>query len=135
MGGGIAHFLLHANEVARQQKGQDLPASVAQGLETERPACAQGEQRRIGLPLVDQGVARHHGHLAPLQGLHQVQFLGRVVEKQRELPQRAVSAANVGHVFLSCKGRSKVGLRVSFDIVTRRPAAYIAPLCQPHPSF
>ena len=135
MGGGIAHFLLHANEIARQQKGQDLPAAVTQGLETKRPARAQGEQRRIGLPLMDQGVTRHHGHLAPLQRLHQVQLLGGVVQKQGKWPQRAVRAANVGHVFLSCKHRSKVCLRVSFDILTVRPTAYIAPLCQPHTLF
>ena len=70
----IAHLRLHADKVARQQKIQNLPASVAQGLEAERPAIQQGVQRRVGLALVDQGGAGTHLQLAAFQPLHRFEL-------------------------------------------------------------
>lgn len=51
----VAYLLLHADEVARQQKVQDLPAAIAQGLEAERPAAQQRVQRCVGLTFVNDG--------------------------------------------------------------------------------
>jgi hypothetical protein len=55
---GIAHLLLHADEVAREQETQDLSATIAQGLVAKGPAPQQRVERGIGLALMDQGLDR-----------------------------------------------------------------------------
>ena len=96
VGCGVAHLLLHAHEITRQQKGQDLAPTVAQGLVAKRPALQQGVERRIGLPFVDQGLARFHAQGAALERLHQLQLFGRVVNEQRQGPQWAFGARHGG---------------------------------------
>jgi len=52
--GAVAELLLQADQVARQQEIEDLPAPVAQGLVAKRPAFVQREQPPVGLLLMDQ---------------------------------------------------------------------------------
>ena len=133
VGCGIAHFLLHADEVARQQKRQDLPPTIAQGFVAKGPAAAQGEQRGIGLPFKDQGFACAQLDFAALEGLHQRQLVTALFDKQGQWPQGAGAAPDFIHGFSfgDCGGwREKQAM--SFDTLSRCQHPYIAGLRLSH---
>jgi hypothetical protein len=78
----VPHLLLDADEVARQQEIQDLPAPVAQGLEPKRPAAQQGVERRIGLALADQCRTCAQMQFAAFKRLHQFNLILAVRQEQ-----------------------------------------------------
>ena len=55
MVGGVAHFLLHADEVTRLQEVQTLLAAVTQRLEVLAPALQQRVRASVELAFMDHG--------------------------------------------------------------------------------
>jgi hypothetical protein len=96
MGRSVTHLLLHTDKVAGQQEAQDLPAAVAQCLVAEGPALQQRVQRRVGLPFVDQRSHRAQALFAPLERLHEFEFIARGLQEQLQRPQRASPARRLG---------------------------------------
>jgi len=82
----VSHLLLHPDEITAQEEAQDLSAAVAQCLEPEGPGMEQGEQRRIGLIFLNQGLSSPQPDLPTLQGLHQLHFLLGVFDEKRQRP-------------------------------------------------
>ena len=103
MGGGVTHFLLHADESAGQQKTEDLTATAVQGFEAKRRAFAQSLARRIDLTLVDHGFMQlslqPSLQLTLFKRLQQLPPIGAVGDQQRQACQQALRAAKVGHGF------------------------------------
>ena len=97
VGRRLAHLLLHADEIAGQQKAQDLAAAIAERFVTKGPARQQGVERRIGLAFMNQGGVSSQAALVLLERLHQCQFFIVVRQKQRQRAQRAVGAIDVRH--------------------------------------
>ena len=93
----VAHLLLHTDEVAGKQEVQDLATAVAQRLETVAPALQQRVQPRVGLALVDQGVAFLQHQFAALELLHQREFFLGMQVKERQGTQRAIQAWGFCH--------------------------------------
>jgi hypothetical protein len=97
MGRSVAHLLLDADEVARQQKIQDLPTSVAQRLEAERPPVQQRIEWCVSLAFVNECFAGTEAKRALFQRLHKAYFVGAVGREQRKLPEWALVAGDFLH--------------------------------------
>jgi len=93
---GVAHLLLHADEVARQQEVQDLAPAIAERFVAKRPAAQRRVERRVGLAFVDDAAVGLHHDLFALERFDQRHFGRRVFVEQRQRTQRAGLA---GHEF------------------------------------
>ena len=105
VGGGVAHLLLDADEVAGQEKAEDLPAPVAERLVAKGPALQKRVERRVGLALVNQGLAGPQMPLAALERLHELKFIARGFMEQLQRPQRTVAAGGLAIGRGRCSGR------------------------------
>ena len=101
MHGTVAELLLQADQVARQQKIEDLATPVAQRLVAKSPAGIQREYLAVGVLFVNQGVAcgQHPG--AAAKRLNERQFIGRNGREGTGLTQAARAAS----------GRTRDGFR------------------------
>ena len=95
VGADLAHLLLNADEVARQQEVQDLAPAVAQGLVPERPAREEGVQRRVALAFGDHRFAGPEPCQALLETLDEGDLRIGVRREERVRAQRTVLAGDV----------------------------------------
>ena len=98
-GAGHWYSLLHADEIAGEQKIQNLPAAVAERLEAECPTAQQRVQRRVGLAFVDQRFAGTQAPFAALQRLHELQLFTGGFVKQLQPGAFPILLAHHPHAF------------------------------------